>query len=78
MTNLNPFKEHSGKRGDQSERSGSIMSNRNLSNFNIRVDDNNNIGSSHHITENHDSSMQVVSTSPRVHNNSEMKHLNLG
>jgi hypothetical protein len=37
MAVLNPFKEQSVTRGDQSERSGSIM---HLSNYNIKVDDN--------------------------------------
>jgi hypothetical protein len=81
MTNLNPFKEHSGTRGDQSERSGSILSNKHLSNFNIRVDDNNNVGSGNlTMGEGMDSSMQVSTGYPHIqsNHNSEMKHLNLG
>jgi len=56
------------------------MSNKHLSNFNIRVDDNNNIGSGNLTLtmEGMDSSMQVTGSPRILSNNTEMKHLNLG
>jgi hypothetical protein len=74
MTVLNPFKEQSATRGDQSERSGSILSNRHLSNFNIRVDENIG-GSGMHLGEGNESNMII--TPRKNENNTEMKLLNL-
>lgn len=74
MTVLNPFKEQSATRGDQSERSGSMISNKHLSNFNIRVDDNLG-GSDMHLGEGMESSLVI--TPRKNEHNTEMKLLNL-